>query len=138
MDELIAKLHEGGYSCVINKDGETVTFSRGGIADLYDLTQNKPGFLKDAVVADKIVGKGAAALMILGGISALYADVISQPALNLLRKAGIKPDFAQEVPFIWNRENTDWCPIEKLCYKETSAEAILPLIDRFFTQHRKA
>ena len=110
MEELINLLHTGGYSCVIANEGKIRTFTQRGVADLYDLLTREPEFLKGALIADKVVGKGAAALMILGGI---------------------KVDFVQEVPFIWNRGHTGWCPVETMCSEEESAEAILQLIRGF-------
>ena len=42
----------------------------------------------------------------------------------------------QEVPFIWNRDHTGWCPVETMCSEEESAEAILPLIRDFLEKIR--
>ena len=64
MEELINLLHTGGYSCVIANEGKIRTFTQRGVADLYDLLTREPEFLKGALIADKVVGKGAAALMI--------------------------------------------------------------------------
>ena len=75
MDELIRLLHEGGYSCVIRKE-EIRTFTQRGVADLYDLLNQHPVFLHGAQVADKVVGKAAAALMVLGGVREVYPDII--------------------------------------------------------------
>ena len=66
MEELINLLHTGGYSCTIANKGEIRTFTQRGVADIYDLLTQEPEFLKGASIADKVVGKGAAALMILG------------------------------------------------------------------------
>ena len=71
MEELINLLHSGGYSCVIANGDNIRTFTQRGVADLYDLLTQEPDFLKGASIADKVVGKGAAALMILGGIREL-------------------------------------------------------------------
>ncbi len=71
MDELIRLLHEGGYSCVIRKE-EIRTFTQRGVADLYDLLNQHPVFLHGAQVADKVVGKAAAALMVLGGVREVW------------------------------------------------------------------
>ena len=68
MEKLINLLHTGGYSCTIANGGKIRTFTQRGVADLYDLLTQEPEFLKGALIADKVVGKGAAALMILGGI----------------------------------------------------------------------
>lgn len=136
MEELISMLHTGGYSCVIANGEEIRTFTQRGVADLYDLLTMEPEFLKGAIIADKVVGKGAAALMILGEIKELYTDVISTKALDLFQKSGVKVDFKQEVPFIWNRNHTGWCPVETMCSEENSAENILPLIRDFLERMR--
>ena len=59
MEELINLLHTGGYSCVIANEGKIRTFTQRGVADLYDLLTREPEFLKGALIADKVVGKGA-------------------------------------------------------------------------------
>ena len=74
MENIIDILHKGGFSCVMKNREEIRTFTQRGVADLYDLYQTEPAFMKGASIADKIIGKGAAALMVLGGFKAVYAD----------------------------------------------------------------
>lgn len=131
MTELINTLHQGGYSCVIANGTEIRTFIQRGIADLYSLLKEEPVFLNGALVADKVVGKGAAALMILGGVKELYADVISTPALRLLKETGIPVRFAEETASIRNWDNSGTCPVETLCASVDSPMDILPLIENF-------
>ena len=133
MEDIIKILHEGNYSCVIKNTGLR-TFSQRGIADLFGLLQYEPEFLKGSSVADKVIGKAAAAIMISGKVKELYANVISQAAIDLLEKSEIKISFGKIVPFIENRDKTGWCPMEKLCYEEKSTETILPLIEGFITK----
>ena len=135
MEELINLLHSGEYSCVIANEGKVRTFTQRGVADLYDLLTQEPDFLKGALIADKVVGKGAAAL-ISGGIKELYTDIISSKAMDLFRTSDVKVGFGQEVPFIWNRDRTGWCPVETMCSEEESAEAILPMIRDFLEKVR--
>ena len=137
MRELIRLLHEKQCSCVI-ANGEVRVFMQRGVADLYELLDREPGFLKGASVADKVVGKAAAALMILGGVKELYADVISLPALTLLRDSAVKADSAEVVPYIKNRDQSGWCPLETICYKEGSATDILPLVREFIEAKKKS
>ena len=111
MESIIDILHKGGYSCVMKNREEVRTFTQRGVADLYDLYQADSAFMKGAAIADKVIGKGAAALMVLGGFKTVYADIISTPALALLCEAGIETTFAQEVPHIINRDKTGWCPL---------------------------
>lgn len=98
------------------------------------LKQREPSLLCGALVADKVVGKGAAALMILGGVKALHADVVSTQALLLLRDSGIEVTFGHEVPHIINRKGDGMCPVEALCSNCTTAAECRPLIDEFINK----
>lgn len=128
---LIEMLFAEKCSCIIRNGDRIGIFRDRGVMDLYRLLGNDRSFLDGAFVADKVVGKGAAALMVLGGVSELFADVISQSALKLLESNGVKVDYTLAVPHIINRTKTDWCPIEKLCRECTTAEECLPLIRGF-------
>ncbi|ADV44306.1 DUF1893 domain-containing protein [Bacteroides helcogenes] len=136
MKGIINMLHAGGYSCVIKKRDELRTFTQRGVSDLYDLYQTDPVFMKGAAIADKIIGKGAAALMVLGGIEKVYADIISTPALALLCDAGIETSFAQEVPHIINRDKTGWCPLETACSQLKYATEMYLVIQDFIINMR--
>lgn len=87
-------------------------------------------------VADKVVGKAAAALMVLGGVREVYTDIISEPALAVLHKANIRVECVQIVSRIWNRNRTGWCPLETLCYELESPEAMYPVIQNFVERMR--
>lgn len=86
-DYLIERLNAENCSCVIRSGNETRVFHERGVKDLYRLLKEEPEFLSGAFVADKVVGKAAAALMILGGVKEIFANIISQPACELLEKA---------------------------------------------------
>ena len=65
MKRLIELLHSEGCSCVIESQGEIRAFRQRGVADLYDLYQNERDFMQNAQLADKVIGKGSAALILL-------------------------------------------------------------------------
>lgn len=136
MDDLITILHEGNHSLVV-ANGEVCKFDGRGISDLYNLLNEDPGFLQGAEIADKVVGKGAAALMIIGGISYLYTDVISTPALDLLRQSPVKVEFGKQVDNIINRKSDGICPVETLCLPCATAQECLPLIENFMKTIKK-
>lgn len=136
MEELISILHQGNYSCVIKNGDEIRTFTQRGVADLFDLIHNEPAFLQGAIVADKVVGKAAIALMLAGGVTHLHTDLISSKALELLENNNLKVTYQTEVPIIINRDKTDWCPLEKLCMEERSVPNILNIIINFINQIR--
>jgi hypothetical protein len=137
MKELIEKLHSGNYSCVIACGDNVRTFSQKGVADLYDLLNNEPDFLKNASIADKIVGKAAAALIIIGGIAKVYADVISTPALELLKQTSINVQYGEEVSVIENKDGTGMCPMETLVKNCSTVQEILPIVEEFISNIRK-
>ena len=136
MEELIKRLHTEGCSCVIaNK--EIRIFRQRGVADLYYLLKHETDFIKGASIADKVVGKAAAALMILGGMNKVYADVISQPALDLLQKYHMEVSYEKVVPHIENRTQSGWCPLETRSFQAETAEEILPIIEDFIKNNEK-
>ncbi|MCL2328628.1 MAG: DUF1893 domain-containing protein [Bacteroidetes bacterium] len=118
-------------SCVIQNGDEIREFYKRGVADLFELTQMCPEFLQGAQVADKIVGKGAAACMIFGGVRELYTTIISKPALEILQIANIPVQYEQCVDFIQNRMQTGMCPVEMLCANTNDATEIIEIIRNF-------
>lgn len=136
MQTLIDTLHQGGYSCVVRNHGETRTFRQRGVADLWSLCQDNENFLNGALIADKVVGKGAAALMVYGGICEVHADVISSPALALLKANGIRVTFRTKTDRIANRKGNGLCPVESLCIDLQSVEKMYEEISNFINKNR--
>lgn len=80
-------LSENNYSIVIQSEmGEILTFNDRGVKTLIKIIDNNPSFLKNAILADKVIGKAAALLMVFGGVKEVFALVISTPALMVLEK----------------------------------------------------
>lgn len=133
MDDLIQLLHEGKHSLVV-ANGEVCTFNGRGVIDLYHLLQDDPGFLYEASIADKVVGKAAAALLALAKVKEVYADVVSRPALDLLSKTDIKISYGVVAPHIINRTATGWCPLETRCFDCATPEECFHQIEAFYRQ----
>lgn len=136
MKQLIEILHSGNHSLVV-ANGKIATFDGRGVSDLFALLNAASEFIKGADIADKVVGKGAAALMILGEIHAVYADVISEPALELFTKTAVKVSYNTVVPNIINRKGDGICPVETLCMHCRTADECLPLITEFITSTKR-
>ena len=134
MQNLITHLHQGNFSCVIRKGGEVREFSRRGVVDWYELRGHDAAFLRDSELADKVIGKGAAVLMIKGEVMRVYADVISAPALELLRTNGVDVTFLTQEANIKNRAGTDMCPVEKRCLLLTDLDEMVEEIRSFLEQ----
>ena len=136
--QLIDRLHAEGCSCVIYNNDHIHLFHKRGVQDLHQLLRTSPDTLRGAMVADKVVGKGAAVLMTAGGVRWVYADVISQSALEFLLTHNIEAEYGRVVPNIINRAGTDICPVEKLCMQCEDIEDALTLIDEFIEKMRRA
>lgn len=130
--DLVQILHSGSHSLVVSSRG-VHTYDGRGISDLYRLLSDGENLLAGASVADKVVGKGAAALMILGGVDELHTDVISEAAIALLDDSDVKVTYDERVPHIINRTGDGYCPVEVLCSECKTAAECLPLITDFIT-----
>ena len=128
--DIISLLHAEDCSCVIQKGAETRIYRRRGVIDLFELYEGDPCFMRGARLADKVIGKGAAALVALGGMAEVYADLISTPALTVLRQAGIP------TPYIINRKKDGRCPLETACDGLDTPEEMLPAIRAFVERMR--
>lgn len=136
MKELIDILHDENLTLVLKSaDGNIHRYTQRGVKDLLTLVSEYPDVLKGALIADKAVGKAAAACMVTGGINHVYADVMSQPALALLQQHGVKAEYGTLVDHIINRTGTDWCPMEKASHDVNDPIAIIQIIKDFFNSH---
>lgn len=121
---------------VVTTAGSEHDAYRSGGRNRFTVDELLRPYMKGAAIADKVIGKGAAALMVLGGFKTVYADIISTPALALLCEAGIETTFAQEVPHIINRDKTGWCPLETACMELNTVEEMYPVIQNFISRIR--
>ena len=108
----IALLRQGDYSCVFCDRDRILTDRRRGIAPILERIESGES-LHGMAVADKIIGKAAAFLLLLGGVSAVYGEVMSERAKTLLEDAGVTVRCGSLVKAIRNRTDTDSCPMEK-------------------------
>lgn len=136
MKHLIEILHSEHCSCVIAGSSGTETFFKPGVADLIDLIDTRPDALHDARIADKVVGRAAASLLILGGVSEVYADIMSRSAAAMLEERGAVVSYGQMVETILNRQQTDSCPLEKQCPIGSSPKDNVEAIRSFIAKMR--
>ena len=96
-------------------NGEVFTSQERGVKPLLHLLTEKKGFLKGAFVADKVIGKAAALLMVLGEIKEVHTLIISEPAIKVFENHNIPCFYDQKVDRIINRTGDGLCPMETLC-----------------------
>jgi hypothetical protein len=108
-------LQTGQLTFVLMKEGRVIkTSHKGGIIPLIEVIKQDDRVLDKAVIADKVIGRAAALLAVHYKVRAIYAELISQKAREILDKHSIFYQFKQCVPYIKNRELNDQCPLEKL------------------------
>ncbi|MBQ7191540.1 MAG: DUF1893 domain-containing protein [Paludibacteraceae bacterium] len=110
--EMLQTLNQQHLSLLVRNHGITTEHSSRGVQDLLQLLQTEPQRLKGAVVADKMIGKAAAALMAAGGVKEVYTNLICTPAKQLLEEEHIPVFAKEEVPQILNRDRSGQCPID--------------------------
>ncbi|MCH5147010.1 MAG: DUF1893 domain-containing protein [Clostridiales bacterium] len=112
------QLLDGGASLAIVGGGGELTFNEHGVKTLLSLQSALAG----ASVADKVVGKAAAMLLVRGGAIEVYAEVVSEPALEVFKRHGVPCVFGELVPNIINRNKTGICPMEQAVLDENDIE----------------
>lgn len=136
MKELIDILHEEELTLVVKcNDGTIHRFNQRGVKDLLTLVTERIEVLQDALIADKAVGKAAAACLVMGGAAQVHADVMSEPAHALLQAHGLKVQYGQLVDHIINRAGDGWCPMERLSRDMDDPNEIIAQIMDFFSSH---
>ena len=110
--QMLEMLNEQGLSLLVYNDSTLTTHDNRGVQDLLALIGSQPERLQGAIVADKVIGKAAAALMATGGVVEVHTNVICTSARELLEHEGIKVYATEEVPQILNRAKSGMCPID--------------------------
>ncbi len=122
-----ALLKEGNYTCVMVVKTSVFTSEERGIKPLMEIL-NADVDTSSASAADKVVGKAAAFLYALMGISKLFAYTVSEPALEVLKSAGIEVEYDTLVPAIRNRTNTGYCPMESAVWEIDDARTAYEIL----------
>lgn len=102
--------------------GELRMSMKKGIAPIMEILSTEESFFEGAYVADKVIGKAAALLLVKGKISYLYAKIISTHGAEALKDNHIPFEYGKMVPFIINRRKDGMCPMEAAVLEETNCE----------------
>ena len=111
-DLKIAKERLDGHTICLCKDKNCLFSEKKGIAPLM-------GFIAEGIdltgysVADLVVGKAAALLMVKCNIKAVFAKTLSKSGQEVLKANNIPVEYEVLAEKIINREGTDVCPMEK-------------------------
>ncbi|MGN0115829.1 MAG: DUF1893 domain-containing protein [Acutalibacteraceae bacterium] len=122
-----ALLRNNNYTFAAVCGDKTITSRERGVKPLLEILDSDND-LHGYSAADKVIGKGAAFLYVLLDVSAVYAGVISKPALDVLQSGGIYVEYLAKSEHIINRKGDGICPIEQAVTDIENASAALPVI----------
>lgn len=118
LEQIKEILHEKNASLVVAyANGDIKEYYQNRIKDIKSILQENSEALKGAQIADKVIGKVAASILTMAGVQEIYADVMSQYAVPVLEKNGVKYEYRKLVEYVQNNDKTGMCPMENK-YKE--------------------
>ena len=120
LDIVKERLYEKRASLVVMfKDGRIEEFYNPRVKDIVSILRENKDALKDAYVADKVIGKVAGSILTVAGVKEIYANTISEYAVPVLENNNIKYEYKNRVEYIINNDKTGMCPMENKFKDET-------------------
>ena len=102
----------GNTTCVLVKEDKIILSQEKGIAPILNLL-NAGENLENFTLADRIVGKAVALLVVYAKIREVYAEVLSEKGKAVLIKYNVKFSYKTLTEKIINWKGNDICPMEK-------------------------
>lgn len=127
MNKAYKILSDGNYTCVLCMGEAVFTSTERGVKSLLEWIESGKDF-RGFAAADKVVGKAAAFLYVIMGVSSVYAKVMSEPAKAVLEKNGIAAYADNLTTAIRNRTGTGFCPMESAVMGVDSPDTALEVI----------
>ena len=103
----------GKARCVAVNEAGLLISEKRGILPMIEWLEEDPECLRGASVADRIVGRASAMIMVYAGVSEVYASVVSNGALDLFKQYDISCRYSNTTIAISNRRGDGICPMEK-------------------------
>ena len=117
------RLGRENLSLVIAKKGRVLFETQArGISGLLEAIKKIGKNIRYSSVADRIVGRAVALLLVYSGVTSVYAVTISDGGIEVLKNLNILSEFDKRVPNILNLKKTDVCPFEKLVAKVSDSK----------------
>lgn len=125
-------LDEENLSLVVVKNSQVIYKSYDkSIRPMYYVATSLFDKAKGSSIADKVIGKGAAMLCRMMEVEEIYALLMSETAMDVLREANIPFTYQRSCPYIKNMKKTGLCPIEKIAIESKDETMLLNKIEAF-------
>ncbi|MDP6641294.1 MAG: DUF1893 domain-containing protein [Nitrososphaerales archaeon] len=114
LDLAMNRLNQNNLSMVFVRKGKIIFESNtNGLSPFIQSINKHFQDIKESTLADKVVGKAAALLVIYAKINSVFASILSLEAAKILEHNRIPYKYDKMVDRIVNRQGTDLCPFEK-------------------------
>lgn len=117
-------LESEGYTCVLVRGDGVLTSRERGVKPLLEFLDSGAD-TEGSSAADRVVGRAAAFLYVLLGVSRVYAGVMSRPAAEVFDRHGIPAECGVLTEAIINRAGDGLCPMETAVRDESDPEKAL-------------
>jgi hypothetical protein len=115
MNRYLDELERTGSSLMVYKGGRLIFQSSSkGIRPHLEAIEQLGDTLHGSVMADKIIGRAAALLILHSGAAEAHAALVSTPGRQVLEQHGLKFTYAQETPHIKMQDGRIYCPFEAM------------------------
>jgi hypothetical protein len=112
------RLIQKNLSLVIAKNGRVLFETEShGINGLLKAIKQLQDNMAGSSVADRIVGRAAALLLVYSGVVAVFAVTASDSGIEVLKNNHVFHEFERRVPRILDSKKVDVCPFERLVAK---------------------
>ena len=129
--EMTGLVTRGEAAVVAARNGVIVARETGrGVKPLLRILD--AGRLPGTVLVDKVVGRAAAAICLVGGVRRVHALLMGEDAAALLRANGVSVTAEKTVPRILNRDQSAPCPLEKTVEGLTEPAKMVKALRAFF------
>jgi len=109
------RLGQKNLSLVIVKNGRVLFEKEAhGIRGLLEAVKQLRDNMAGSSVADRIIGRAAALLLVYSGVVAVFAVTASDGGIEVLKNNHVFHEFGRRVPGILDSKRVDVCPFEKL------------------------
>jgi L-lactate utilization protein LutC len=127
-EKLKDMLNNSNKTCVAIKGNHIYQSELKGIMPIMTKLKENSTFFEGADVADVVIGKAAALLLVYGRAQSIYTRLISEHAIEVLDKYQITYEYDKRVPFIMNRNKDGMCPMEQTVLETMDPEQAFKLL----------
>lgn len=125
-----------GYSSAIVSENSLRISLKKGVVPLLDYLSDGLDLSKYSL-ADKIIGKAAASLVVFGGFKEVYAEKISEAGRDYFLAHHVVFYSDELVPMVYDRTGKGMCPFEKAVEKLEDPAACKAAIEATLVSFRK-